>query len=86
MSQRDFSALLNTLQQSCQSGLNASLTPADCKILLLYIGQTHRNFMEARGVRQRPRAFSKIIDEMIDTFKGVAEDAILRTLDDLRKE
>jgi hypothetical protein len=41
MTNRDtLKAIMRTLAASVNSGLNASLTPADCKALLLYIAST----------------------------------------------
>lgn len=73
VSHRDtMSAIIRTLRHSSESGLNASLSPLDCRILLAVLSNP--------GVRT-----TKLIDKMKDQIVDIAESAIQDVADGIRR-
>lgn len=66
-------AIIRTLRHSSESGLNASLSPLDCRILL--------------SVISTPKSKTAgILDRMTDTLSEMAESAMRDIADGIRKE
>lgn len=64
MPRNEFQAILETLAESVKSGLNASLSPKDCKMLLAYI-------FSPPGT---PRPVDRIIDKLTTVVENVLDD------------
>lgn len=68
------SALLNTLFTSVKTGLNASLTPEDCKLIL--------SLLEPKSI-DRPSSVNQLLDEMYYNITHAARTAIENMTDDI---
>lgn len=66
MHRNELQAILETLEASVKKGLNASLTPRDCFLLLTYM----------RSPRPKTGAVDKILQDMTETLTDVARAAI----------
>lgn len=67
-------AIMRTLAASVKSGLNASLTPHDCRILLAVM-------MQRYGKQKKGSVASKIIN----AFGSILEDSLDDIINDFRK-
>lgn len=67
-------AIIRTLKHSSESGLNASLSPLDCRILLSVISSA-----------PKPKTVG-ILDRMSDTISEIAESAIKDIANGIRKD
>ena len=68
------SALLNTLFTSVKTGLNASLTPEDCKLLLHLLGPESTD---------RSASVNELLDQVYYNITSAARTAIENMTDDI---
>lgn len=71
MHRNELQAILETLQASVNTGLNATLSPKDCRLLLAFL----------RSPRSKGGTVDRILQKMTDTLTEVAEQA----LEDLKR-
>lgn len=62
---RQQTAVIRMLQKSIQLGLNASLTPTDCRILLDLIGAPYQ---------KKGRIIDRLTDLFLDSVEGFTEE------------
>jgi hypothetical protein len=65
-------AICNTLAASVQSGLNATLTPEDCRELLQAVLIVNRPIQKAPKPQKRP--LDRIVEGVADIAAGFVED------------
>lgn len=67
-------AICNTLAASVQSGLNATLTPEDCRELLRAILAAQPVRTPAKVSKREPRPLDRIVAGVADIAAGFVED------------
>jgi len=83
-------ALLNTLQTSVDSNLNASITPDDCKLLLTLISQAHKATKIALRPSPRPSPPPPVsnrshpLDRFVESLADLGKTVIDELADDIR--